>query len=173
MVQYECIRCNYTTDQKTRMKLHIHKKTPCPPEKSDVDVLDFEDEILNRTESKKDLLDRIKQLELEIQLHNKQVWDLKNENKILKQENSLLKSQQPSELFVEKRNSMYILQEREFLNLRQPVYKIGITETIHNRMGQYPKGSKIICVITVDGDPEALCLQKFRTLFIPRTDIGY
>ncbi len=49
---------------------------------------------------------------------------------------------------------------------------MGITHSIHNRMGSYPKGSKIMCVLPVDGDPEALCLQKFRTMFIPRIDIG-
>jgi len=49
---------------------------------------------------------------------------------------------------------------------------MGITESLRNRMGDYPKGSKIICVIPVNGNPEALCLQKFRSLFIPRVDIG-
>jgi hypothetical protein len=67
---------------------------------------------------------------------------------------------------------MYIIQEREFVNSKQSVYKVGITERINTRMGQYPKGSKIIFVMPVDGDPEFLCLQKFRILFIPRTDIG-
>ena len=65
MVKYECIRCNYETDQKARMKLHIHKKVPCPPEKSDLDVLDYEDEILDRYENKQMLFNKIKKLEEE------------------------------------------------------------------------------------------------------------
>lgn len=69
MVKYECIRCNYETDRKSRMRLHIHKKTPCPPEKSDVNLIDYEDEILDKkdckNESKKDLLIKIKKLEEE------------------------------------------------------------------------------------------------------------
>ena len=67
---------------------------------------------------------------------------------------------------------MYIIQEREFINSNQSIYKIGISETINNRMAHYPKGSKIICIVPVDGDPEVLCLHKFRTLFISRKDIG-
>jgi len=72
----------------------------------------------------------------------------------------------------EKRNYMYLLQEREFIRSEQPVYKMGITKTLYNRMGQYPKGSIIICVMPIDGDPETLCLHRFREIFIARTDIG-
>ncbi len=63
MVNYECVRCNYKTEHKAKMRLHISKKIPCPPEKKDVNVLDYEDEILNKDESKKTLLEKIKKLE--------------------------------------------------------------------------------------------------------------
>jgi hypothetical protein len=39
-------------------------------------------------------------------------------------------------------------------------------------MNQYPKGSKVICVIPVNGDPELKCLNKFRELYTSRADIG-
>jgi hypothetical protein len=71
MVKYECIRCNYETDQKARMRLHIHKKIPCPSEKSDLNVLDYEEEILNKGEQY--LLDKIKKLEAENESLKKQL----------------------------------------------------------------------------------------------------
>lgn len=84
MVNYECVRCNYATDQKSRMRLHIHKKIPCEPEKSDLNVLEYENDILNGDETKK-FLDKIKKLEEE-------VLSLKNDNSVLKNENIALKT---------------------------------------------------------------------------------
>jgi hypothetical protein len=158
MVHYQCPRCDFETDHRSNMKVHIERTTRCRVIKLDIDIDEYKDQILDRT------FDKIYKILLENET-------LKSENKDLRAENEKLKYMQ-IELSEKKKNSMYIIQEREFFNLRQPVYKLGITETIHNRMGQYPKGSKIICIHPVYGDPEALCLQKFRTVFIPRTDIG-
>ena len=69
-------------------------------------------------------------------------------------------------------NFMYILQEREFVNAKQNIYKIGITKNFSNRVSSYPKGSKVYCVKPVEGDPENNCLRKFRDNFISRVDIG-
>lgn len=38
---------------------------------------------------------------------------------------------------------IYIIREREFVRLNEPIYKIGRTVNIHNRMNAYPKDSEI------------------------------
>lgn len=67
---------------------------------------------------------------------------------------------------------MYILQEREFLKNNENVYKIGISKDIYARLGSYPKGSKIFCVIPLYQNIEKSCITKFKDIFIQRSDIG-
>ena len=45
---------------------------------------------------------------------------------------------------------IYLIREREFAKLDEPVYKIGRTVNIHNRMNQYPKDSEIYLFEPVD-----------------------
>ena len=47
MVNYECIRCGYTTKDKTKMKSHFSRKTICKPLKNDINLDDFKTDILN------------------------------------------------------------------------------------------------------------------------------
>ena len=60
----------------------------------------------------------------------------------------------------------------KFFHNQTNIYKIGVTGAIHNRIGAYPKGSRIYCILPVEGDPEITCLHKFREEFISRLDIG-
>jgi hypothetical protein len=83
MVKYECIRCEYETDQKSKMRMHIHRKIPCSPEKCDLNLVDYEDDILNKNESKQSLFDKIKKLEDEILFLKNENIQLKNQSKIL------------------------------------------------------------------------------------------
>ncbi len=78
MVNYECIRCGYKTDQKARMRLHLNKKIPCSPIKRDVNVLEHMDEILEIDESKQYLLDKIKKLEIENEAFKTEIKELKS-----------------------------------------------------------------------------------------------
>lgn len=45
---------------------------------------------------------------------------------------------------------IYLLREREFVNLNAPVFKLGRTVNCMNRMNQYPKGSEIYLIVPVD-----------------------
>ena len=45
---------------------------------------------------------------------------------------------------------IYLIREREFARLDEPVYKIGRSVNIHNRMNQYPKDSEIYLFEPVD-----------------------
>lgn len=44
---------------------------------------------------------------------------------------------------------IYLIREREFVNLNAPVFKIGRTVNCVNRMNQYPKGSEIYLIVPV------------------------
>lgn len=45
---------------------------------------------------------------------------------------------------------IYLLREREFVTLGEPVYKIGRSVNWLNRMSSYPKGSEVYLMIPVD-----------------------
>ena len=46
MVNYNCIRCGYTTKDKTKMKSHFSRKTICKPEINDINLEDYKEDIL-------------------------------------------------------------------------------------------------------------------------------
>ena len=47
MVNYKCIRCGYTTFDKSKMKTHFKRKTVCRHSLNDVDLDDYKRDILN------------------------------------------------------------------------------------------------------------------------------
>ena len=70
---------------------------------------------------------------------------------------------------------IYLLQEREFISLKKPVFKIGRTGHHPNqRLSKYPKDSELHIVIGVDDHlyAESHLLKKFRLSFVNRIDIG-
>ena len=71
-------------------------------------------------------------------------------------------------------NFIYLLQEREFINSGDPIYKLGKTSNPKNRMSSYPKGSMILFLTLCNdcGIAEREILFKFRQIFISRSDIG-
>ena len=72
------------------------------------------------------------------------------------------------------KNFIYLLKEREFLQSNEQVYKLGKTSNPKNRMASYPKGSMILFLTICNdcGNAERELLAKFRSIFIPRLDIG-
>ena len=74
------------------------------------------------------------------------------------------------------REYVYMVRTREFVRLRENVYKIGRTRTenFHKRFLQYPKGSEIICFSTVlDSMKTERDLKKiFTQKFVQRLDYG-
>ena len=72
-------------------------------------------------------------------------------------------------------NSIYLIQEREFINSGENVYKIGKTKQDNlKRFKQYPKGSKLLLQqICDDCDKlEKELIADFKNKFIHRKDIG-
>lgn len=71
---------------------------------------------------------------------------------------------------------IYLLQEREFINSKEDIYKVGKTKQINlKRYKQYPKGSALLIQICCkDCDYyEKVILTLFKTKFEQYTNIGY
>lgn len=68
----------------------------------------------------------------------------------------------------------YLLQEREFIKTKEPVYKIGRTNQIKSRFHQYPNGTQLIRFVKVTDQKksERKLICVFKELFKHRTDIG-
>ena len=72
-------------------------------------------------------------------------------------------------------NSIYLIQEREFINSDENVYKIGKTKQENlKRFKQYPKGSKLILQQICDDCDilEKELISDFKNKYIHRKDIG-
>jgi hypothetical protein len=70
---------------------------------------------------------------------------------------------------------IYLLQEREFINAKQNIYKVGMTKTENLvRFKQYPKGSVLLFQIICSNcnKMEKDVLKKFKEIFKQRKDIG-
>lgn len=70
---------------------------------------------------------------------------------------------------------VYLLQEREFVQNENIVFKFGRTANILERMSSYPKGSRLVTAELVYGDhkrAETEVLRLLREQFINRKDIG-
>ena len=70
---------------------------------------------------------------------------------------------------------IYLIHPREFIRMKQSVYKIGRTaQSPDKRLGQYPKNTKLYFLLAVDNciDTETMLLRVFRKQFNARTDYG-
>ena len=70
---------------------------------------------------------------------------------------------------------IYLLQEREFIRMNEPIYKIGkTTQENHTRFFQYPKGSKLLLQIICDNCHinEKLIKKTFNKKYKQRKDYG-
>ena len=50
MVNYQCIRCGYTTNDKSKIKSHFSRKTLCKPKLNNIDLDEYKERILNGEE---------------------------------------------------------------------------------------------------------------------------
>jgi hypothetical protein len=70
---------------------------------------------------------------------------------------------------------IYLLQEREFINNNEPIYKIGKTKQKKlKRIKSYSNGSELLFYIACNNcdEIEKLVLNKFKNTFIHKKDIG-
>ena len=69
---------------------------------------------------------------------------------------------------------IYLLHTREFINSKQPIYKIGRSSNMNTRLSQYPKGSNILCSIKCENSNlcEKELIKLFTKLFKIRKEYG-
>lgn len=70
---------------------------------------------------------------------------------------------------------IYLIQEREFYNKNEPVYKIGRIEQLDNkRIKNYPSGSKLFIQLICNDchKNEKTLIETFKEKFLQRKDIG-
>jgi hypothetical protein len=72
-------------------------------------------------------------------------------------------------------NYVYLLQEREFIKTKEPIYKVGMTtKTNLSRIKSYPKGS-ILLFYSICNNCKTMennLIELFKSNFIHRKDIG-
>ena len=154
-MEFGCSICDYISPLKVNVQKHIIKLNKCGENPEVIEI---------PTEIKCEQCSKLFTTRPNLRKHSKICKEIKKQ---------LIKEEIENKLSITKiDNFMYILQEREFVNSKQNIYKIGVTKDFSSRVSSYPKGSKVFCVKPVEGDPETDCLQKFRNLFISRVDIG-
>ena len=69
---------------------------------------------------------------------------------------------------------IYLIHTREFVNSKEPIYKIGRSKNLNTRILQYPKGSNVLCSIKCANSNlcEKELIKLFTKLFIIRKDYG-
>lgn len=69
---------------------------------------------------------------------------------------------------------IYLIHTREFVNSKEPIYKIGRSININTRILQYPKGSNVLCSIKCENSNlcEKELIKLFTKLFKIRKDYG-
>jgi len=69
---------------------------------------------------------------------------------------------------------IYLIHTREFFRLKEPIYKIGRSYAINNRIKQYPNGSQVLFCMKCKNskDIEKYLINLFKTKFIQKTYYG-
>ena len=157
--ELKCLKCEKIFSSLDNYKKHQKKKKPCTINDNKVLMLkNYEEEKINiLTEENKNIKTENEKLCDELE-------QLKNENENLK------KNVMPKEI-----GYIYLLQEREFANSFQNIFKIGKTKNENNkRISQYPKGSVLLLqkICNNCDDLEKELIKIFKERFIQRKDIG-
>jgi hypothetical protein len=183
MVLYKCPRCEYESNKKIDIRRHYIRKRPCVITHKNIsqeDCLKFlQDPSLEISEIGylKEQVEKQQQKQL-----NEQITALINTNKeqleintqLLSRISKLEKLQPKNEIDTNLNQFIYILKEREFVKSDEEIYKIGKTRSLTNRIGDYPKGSKIKLIYPCEdmNTIEKELLLLFDDKFIRMTDVG-
>lgn len=163
VVKHICV-CGKTFDRKCRLENHQKK---CKV-RSGVEY-QKEIEILDR----KIELEKLKLKERENNEKQERLKMLNDKQKII---STQLELKQNQKQFVPSSDSqfVYLLQEREFIKTKEPIYKIGKTINPKCRISDYPRGSRVyylMCCKNCD-ELEKEIITKFKNEFVHRPDIG-
>jgi hypothetical protein len=174
---FKCPRCGFSENQKSSVLRHLQKKKECETKNSSTSRNDCITIVKNGDYKlfSELLLEEIQKLK---QINVLQEMELKMKNmeetiEKLKEENNELKLNQ-IHVTEEQSECIYLLLEREFIHNPLKIAKIGRSVCFKNRMKQYPKGSKLLCVNkcndSVKAETDLLIL--FNMMFKHRSDVG-
>jgi hypothetical protein len=156
-IKYKCI-CGKSFDRNTRLLRHKSKCEMYKGEQYKIEELEEKIKTLYLYNEEKHIKIR----------ETTQVKIKELEEKIIILQQPKIPQQKSDLQFV------YILQEREFINSGEPVYKIGKTINPKNRMSSYPKASNVLGIYLC-GDchtTEKSLIELFDVKFIKRKDLG-
>ena len=76
------------------------------------------------------------------------------------------------EIEEENKELIYLLQEREFIKTKEPIYKIGKSK--QERIKSYPNGSELLFYIVCNNCDkiEKIIINKFKSHFIHKKEFG-
>jgi hypothetical protein len=174
---FKCPRCGFSENRKDSVLRHLQKKKECETKNSSTSRNDcitivkncdyklFSELLLEEIQKLKQI-NVLQEMELKMKNMEETIEKLKEENNELKL-NQIHVTEEQSEC-------IYLLLEREFIHNPLKIAKIGRSVCFKNRMKQYPKGSKLLCVNkcndSVKAETDLLIL--FNMMFKHREDIG-
>jgi hypothetical protein len=199
---HECPRCDYETKFKYNLLKHFNRKNGCEIIKKDISIDECKELLKNgklriketsehackycskkfdrkarlyahniKCKEKENLREELKEYKIktELKLKESEQYSTQIDIKAKSLKELLMKYKRE-----DKDEFVYLLKTREFINTGQEIYKIGKTVSPTNRMGNYPKGSKVKMMHLCDNcdKTERELIKLFDEKFIKQTDIG-
>jgi hypothetical protein len=158
--QFCCSQCPQSFDHATTLSRHnITHKLEAQEEKRRLD---------KKVEELQELIKKTSR-ERELELRNEAL------EKLLSESQQVVKKDIPVSTQSQSLGYVYLLQEREFIDKKQEIYKVGMTsQPNQKRFRSYPKGSRLLYQIACDNhvNAEKSILQQFKENFEQIKDIG-
>jgi hypothetical protein len=173
---YKCSGCDFESSYKSNVVRHINKGKKC----SSIELLNvikispnISCEDCGKKVSDANSMNRhirICKKKLKNVIKNKEIDPDRQINNCFSNNTKKTKPQQNGEL---KKVHIYLLQEREFIKLNQPIYKIGYTTAGLKRFKNYPHDSDVLLVKIFDNcNPEKELIALFKNIFRLCVEIG-
>ena len=170
MTLHICPRCGYQTEKKSNIRNHYKKKKICEAIVCDVSIEECLKGLTKKNSFECKYCDKKFKYKSYLQRHIVYCQS-KHIEKLEKQNEMYSKCQEEGK---SSKNYVYMIQEREFIKLNEPVYKIGKTSNPKSRLSAYPKGSEVLFISLVSDchQIEKEIIENFNDKFIHRNDIG-
>ena len=114
----------------------------------------------------------------QITVHHKNVIkeeEIEEEIKEIEEEEENKEIEEENKEIEENKEFIYLLQEREFIKTKEPIYKIGKTKQEKlKRIKSYPNGSELLFYIVCNNCDkiEKIIINKFKSHFIHKKEFG-
>lgn len=162
-MEFKCSKCKKVLSSNQRLKMHEEKCNGLSKLQCELCHKKFKTKA-TKYKHKKNI----------VCLRNNTITNDINVNDIQTKIEDYKKDKEKKEINNETEDTIYLLQEREFKRLKEPVYKIGKTKRLKSRLKKYPKNSDIILFIKVNNCDkiEEILLKIFNKTYIQRNEYG-